>query len=85
MKLKSKEIIIVKESVFTSWLKDGFTFGCMFGMYYLNHKFTDGSWFIDFAITMFFIFTLIAMFHNKKELTIEEIIEKLKKIEEQTK
>ena len=41
------EIIILEEKTISSIVKDVFTFLCLFGMFYLNHKYTDGAGIID--------------------------------------
>ena len=76
--IKTEKTIILREAVWESIVKDTVTFGLMFIMFYLNHKFTDGSWFIDFTITLFFILMLVAKTSKgRKEMTLEETIKYL--------
>lgn len=81
MKLETKKIIFIKENIFASWAKDIFTFGIMFLMFYLNHKFTDGSWVIDLTIGILIIFTIVGIFSRKeKTINVSKAIEILRKM-----
>jgi ribosomal protein L32 len=72
-KEKLNRIIVLRENVWQSWLKDGMTFGLLFLMFWLNHKYIDGSGVIDWIIALFFIITLIGH-RAKEERTIDEAI-----------
>ena len=72
------EIVVIKESLFVSWIKDLFTFGLLFGLWYLNHTFLDSGWMIDFIVA-FLVFMGALSFRNKK-LTIEEAKKELDRL-----
>ena len=75
------EIIILEEKTISSIVKDVFTFLCLFGMFYLNHKYTDGAGIIDFSIVVFILFAMVGVDQKrKKRLTPEEAKTKIDSI-----
>jgi len=76
--IKTEKLTIIVEGVIESWLKDSFTFGCLFLFYFLNHKFTDGAFVIDFFISIFLLIMIISKKHKKiKSLSLSETIKYL--------
>ena len=80
--MEKKTILLIKESAFSSWFKDTYTFGCFFAMVYLNHRLCSGSWIIDLAITIFIIG--MSLNRGKQYLyTVNEALEEIQKLARQ--
>lgn len=79
-----KEIIVIKEGVIASFLKDLVTFGSMITLYYLNHRFCGGSCVIDIAVSMFVFIWVVgksAKEIEKKKMPLKDAIEYLNKMQ----
>jgi TRAP-type uncharacterized transport system fused permease subunit len=71
--IKTKQTTIIREGVWESIVKDAITFAVLFILFYLNHAYTDGSWFIDFVIAFLFVITSVAKASkDRKEMTLDE-------------
>lgn len=75
------KVIYIRESAFQSIVSDGFTFGCLFLLCFLNHKFLGGSWIIDLTASFFII--IMAFNTANKKVTRLEAIDLLKKLTEE--
>ena len=80
---KNKEnlnrIVVLRESLAESWLKDIFTFGILFLMFWLNHEYLSGSSAVYWVMGIFVILTLIG-YRAKEEKTVDEAIEYLQRM-----
>lgn len=84
IKVKSnrKQTIIIHETLLESWLKDLFTYGGLFLLFYLNHKFIDGLWLLDSVILIFFVLLILGSSGKiKKDFTIKEAIKYLENLD----
>ena len=72
---------IIKEPIWKSVFKDVATFGCMFAMFYLNHRFCGGSKIVNISVALFIFFYLYGMMFRHYK-TIPEAKEELARLEE---
>jgi hypothetical protein len=57
---EAAKIILVRESVWKSWARDGFTFGWLAVLPWFNHTYGGGSGWIYCAIAFAWFITLVA-------------------------
>jgi hypothetical protein len=67
------KVIIIHESVLQSIISDFITFGMLFSMFYLNHRFCGGSGVIDWIISVFIFVGCIGKV--KKKYTVKTAVE----------
>jgi hypothetical protein len=72
------KVIVVRESVFQSVIKDSFMFGSLFALWFLNHKFCNGSGIIDVCVALFVLFGAIN--HAKKYYSPKEAVDALREL-----
>ena len=72
------KVIVVRESVFQSVIKDSFMFGSLFALWFLNHKFCNGSGIIDVCVALFVLFGAIN--HVKKYYSPKEAADALREL-----
>ncbi len=72
---QSAKIILLREGVLQSWLKDGFTLGMLAALPWFNHAYCGGSGWINMAIAFGWFFTVFARasgLRRKSEMTPAE-------------
>lgn len=78
-KKKQVKVIIIKETLLVSWMKDLVTFGWLLGGQFLNYTYLGNSWIV--TLTLCISIFAFAMAKGKDlELTPEDAIEQLKKM-----
>lgn len=77
----SMKIIRVYESLLQSVISDSITFGMLFSLWYLNHRFCDGSGVIDFCVSFFVV--IIGTSIKKEKYTVKTAVEFLQSEEAQ--
>ena len=75
------KVIRIHESLLQSIVSDFITFGIMFSLWFLNHRFCGGSWIIDLCVALFVIISCIGK--AQKKYTVKSAIEFLKSEEAQ--
>jgi hypothetical protein len=78
----SNKVLLIKEPVWKSVIKDTYTFGCLFAMFYLNHKFCGGSTIINIAILLMIIPVACSSL-RRNSYTIAEAKEELARLEKE--
>jgi hypothetical protein len=59
------KFVYIRESVLESIFKDTYTFGCMFALWYLNHRFCGGSWIINLTVAIMVLFCVHSLYRKK--------------------
>jgi hypothetical protein len=72
------KVLYIKESLFSSIVKDTYTFSCLGGLWYLNHTFCGGSVIIDLFVGLFVIIGAIGL--GKKRYYPREALDVLREI-----
>lgn len=67
------KVIRIHENLFQSVVSDFITFGMLFSMWFLNHRFCGGSWIIDFCIAVFVIIGCVGKV--QKKYTVKSAVE----------
>lgn len=71
------KVIVIRESIFGSWIKDATTFGWLLLGQYANYKFTGNSWIITLMLSIC-LFAFVLTKAKTEELSPDEAIEKIK-------
>ena len=69
------KIILLREGVLQSWLKDGFTFGMLSALPWFNHQYCGGSGWINMTIALMWIIVILGRAsetRRKSEMTPAE-------------
>jgi hypothetical protein len=75
-----REVIIIRESVLVSWAKDVFTWGCLFAMYWLNHKYLGGAWVVDVTTSFAVLIMALSIAIKRTTYTVDDAIKKLESL-----
>lgn len=67
------KVIQIHESVLQSIISDFITFGMLFSMFYLNHRFCGGSGIIDWIIAIFIFIGCVGK--TSKKYTVKTAVE----------
>jgi hypothetical protein len=68
------KVIRIYETVFQSIVTDSYTFGILFALWFLNHKYCNGSWLIDLCVT---ILVILFALGRSKRFTVKSAVEYL--------